>query len=113
VKELLQRAHYSRDLCSAEFLYEKHGGRMHGGQDLHALERLLVDTQKVKDAPEILDKVVARGGKRVAHARFFVGIMNYKIATQIAPNGDDVITLATIRAKNVHAEHLHKKLDRV
>jgi hypothetical protein len=113
MKELLEHAHYRPDLCIVEFLYEKHGGRMHGGQDLHALERLLVDTQKVKDAPEILNEVVARGGKRVAHARFFVGIMNYKIATQIAPNGDDIIALVTIRAKNVHAEHLHYSLNGV
>jgi hypothetical protein len=64
---------------------------MHWRNNLHLVEGFFVNAQKVKNAPEILDKIFARGNERIPHTAIVVLIIHHKIPAHVLADRYNIV----------------------
>jgi len=100
--------HNHFQLAVVQRLYIHQNRWVHGRNNLHLVEGFFVNAQKIKNTPEILDKVVARGNERITYTAVVVGIIHHKIPAHVLADRYNIVARAFLVnvAYNVDSQHI-------
>jgi len=91
VYNVAKRPHDVPNLAICQIFHVEHNRWVDGGYDLHLLKGFLVNTQKVENPPQVLQKILARRVEHVPYIGFVIGVGYDKISAHIFSDRDDII----------------------